>query len=150
LLGRWCNRVKVIKSKRVEVKFATLFYSNKLTLYRKMLKFKIGDKVKVTGGKDKGKDGVIEKIYLDNGTVLLPRVNIYKKHVKGSPNDERKGGIYDIPRPLPYSKIAVVCPKCNKQTRVGFKIVKSEKIRMCKKCGKEITTTKIKTKTAKK
>lgn len=101
-----------------------------------MTKFKIGDTVKVTGGKDKGREGKIEKILAKDGAALVPGVNVYKKHVKGVQG--QKGGIYDIPRPLPFAKIALVCPKCKKVTRVGFRLVGKDKVRVCKKCKKEI------------
>ena len=57
-----------------------------------MLKFKIGDTVKITAGKDKGREGKIEKILLDEAKALIPGVNLYKKHVKGF--GDVKGGIY--------------------------------------------------------
>lgn len=103
-----------------------------------MIKFKIGDTVKVTAGKDKGREGKIEKILPTEEKVLIPGVNLYKKHVKGF--GEVKGGIYDIPRALGFGKIALVCPKCKKITRVGFKFAGADKVRICKKCGKEIDT----------
>ena len=103
-----------------------------------MMKFKVGDSVKITAGKDKGRDGKIEKIVPKSGKVIVPGVNLYKKHVKGF--GDVKGGVYDIPRPLGPGKIALVCPKCKKQTRVGFKFAGEEKVRICKKCGKEIDT----------
>lgn len=103
-----------------------------------MLKFKAGDSVKITAGKDKGREGKIEKIFPKQTKALIPGVNIYKKHVKGQQG--QKGGIYDIPRPLDFAKIALICPKCKKATRVGFKIVEKNKSRVCKKCNKEIDT----------
>jgi large subunit ribosomal protein L24 len=103
-----------------------------------MLKLKVGDKIKVLLGKDKGRDGEIEKILPRKGKVVVPGVNIYKRHMKGSQG--QKGGIYEIPRPLIYSKVALVCPKCKKATRVGFKVVGDSKLRICKKCGREIDT----------
>lgn len=103
-----------------------------------MLKLKTGDTVKITAGKDKGREGKIEKIFPKQTKALIPGVNIYKKHVKGSQG--QKGGIYDIPRPLDFAKIALICPKCKKMTRVGFKIVDNNKSRVCKKCNKEIDT----------
>ncbi len=101
-----------------------------------MLKFKVGDTIKLTLGKDKGRQGKIEKIFPKENLVVVPGVNMYKKHVKGRPG--QKGGIFDIPRPLPFSKIVLVCPQCKKTTRVGFKLVGSEKRRVCKNCRKEI------------
>lgn len=100
------------------------------------MKLKIKDTVKVMSGKDKGREGKIEKIIPLRNVVLVPEINLYKKHVKGSQG--QKGGIYDIPRPLNVSKVALVCPICKKPTRVGIKIIKNEKVRICKKCNKEI------------
>lgn len=105
------------------------------------MKLKIGDKVKVIAGKDKGSDGTIEKIFPKKGTVLVPNVNMYKKHVKGGSTQGQQGGIYDIPRPLAVSKVALICPKCKKPTRVGYKVTSKSKERMCRKCGKLLTTT---------
>lgn len=104
-----------------------------------MLKLRVGDKVKITAGKDKGREGSVERVFPVAGKVLVPDVNMYKRHVKGTGTAEgQKGGIYDLPRPLAFAKVALICPKCKKVTRVGFKLVKDEKVRVCKKCGKEI------------
>jgi len=103
-----------------------------------MIKFKIGDTVKITAGKDKGREGKIEKINSTESKALIPGVNLYKKHVKGF--GDVKGGIYDIPRPLGFGKIALICPHCKKITRVGFKFAGNEKVRFCRKCGKEINS----------
>ena len=100
------------------------------------MKFKIGDTVKITAGKDRGREGKIERIFPKTSLVLLPGLNLYKKHVKAFQG--QKGGIYDLPRPLSFAKIALICPKCKKVSRVGFRLIKGEKIRVCKKCGKEI------------
>lgn len=109
-----------------------------------MHKFKVGDTVKVTLGKERGREGKIEKIFPQKDLVLIPEINIYKKHVKGIQG--KKGGIYDIPRPLSFAKITLVCPKCKKATRVGFRMAGKEKSRVCKKCGREIDTKKVKSK----
>lgn len=102
-----------------------------------MLKIKLQDNIRVVSGKDSGREGKVEKI-VAGGKVLVPGINIYKKHVKGS--REQKAGIYDIPRPLDISKVVLICPKCKKGARVGLKVIGSEKVRVCKKCGKEIDT----------
>lgn len=101
-----------------------------------MFKLKVGDTVRVTQGKDSGREGKIEKLYAKRRKVLIPGINIFKKHVKGT--EGAKAGIYEIPRPLSFSKVALICPKCKKATRVGFRILSKEKVRVCKKCGREI------------
>lgn len=103
-----------------------------------MLKFKIGDTVKITLGKDRGREGKIEVMDVKRGKVIIPGINIYKRHVKGGTQKGQKGGIYELPRPLPFAKIALVCPKCKKVTRVGFRVLGKEKVRVCRKCRKEI------------
>ena len=101
-----------------------------------MLKFRIGDTVKITAGKDKGREGKIEKFFSKESKVLIAGANIYKKHIKGFQG--QKGGIYDLPRPIPFANIALVCPKCKKITRVGFKFLEKTKTRVCRKCKKEV------------
>ena len=101
-----------------------------------MIKFKVGDTVKITAGKDKGREAKIEKILSEELKALVPGVNLYKKHVKGY--GDVKGGVYPIPRPLGFGKIAIICPKCKKMTRIGFIFAGKEKVRICKKCKKEI------------
>jgi large subunit ribosomal protein L24 len=102
------------------------------------MKIKIGDTVKITAGKDKGREGKVEKVLLAEEKVIVPGVNLYKKHVKGF--GDVKGGVYPIPRPLSLGKVALICPKCKKITRVGYKFAGDDKVRVCRKCGKEIDT----------
>ena len=101
-----------------------------------MMKFKKGDEVLITGGKDKGRKAKIEKILVYKAQVLVPGVNVYKKHKKGNMNE--KGSIIELARPLPFSKIALVCPNCGKQTRVQIKVEGKVKSRVCAKCKKAI------------
>lgn len=102
------------------------------------MKFKKGDEVKVTVGKDKGKTGKIEKVFLKENRVLIPGINMYKRHVK--PRDPRRpAGIIDIVRPLPVGNIALICPKCRQQVRIGFAIEDSKKVRICRKCESRLT-----------
>lgn len=91
----------------------------------------------VTRGKDRGRRGKIEKVFPRTGKVLLPGINIYKKHVK--PRGEKQpGGIVEIAKPLPVSNVALVCPKCGQPTRVGWQLSgragAQEKHRICRKC----------------
>ena len=103
-----------------------------------MLKLKTGDTIKVLIGKDKGRDGKIDKIFPKTGKALIAGINIYKKHVKAAMTVDKKGGIFELPRPIAVSKLALICPKCKKATRVGFKIEKGVKVRICKKCKKAV------------
>lgn len=98
------------------------------------MKLKKGDTVKVIKGKDRGRTGKIEKIFPEMGKVLIPGINVYKKHTK--PRGEKEpGGIIDILKPLPLANVVLMCPKCSKPTRIGFRIDKSgAKTRICRKC----------------
>ena len=98
-----------------------------------------GDKVKVLIGKDKGREGVVLKSFPKKSTVVVKDLNIFKKHIK--PTQDKKGGIVEKERPLYISKLMLICPECQKPTRVGYKIDKSgAKYRICKKCKAIIKT----------
>lgn len=99
-----------------------------------MLKIRKGDEIVVTKGKDRGKHGSIEQVV--GLKVFVPGVNVFKKHVK--PQGQNKpGGIIDIVKPLAIANIALLCPHCGKQTRVGFVVSdKGDKKRICRKCQK--------------
>lgn len=114
-----------------------------------MLKLKKGDTIKVILGKDKGKEGKIEKVLFSQNKVLIDGLNQFKKHVKGSGTSGQKSDIVTLSRPYTASAVALVCPKCKKMTRVGFSIRNgqspfqaslrnSKKVRICKKCGEEV------------
>lgn len=105
------------------------------------MKLKKGDQVLVTVGKNRGMKGKISKVFPKTGKILLPGINVYKKHVK--PQGEGKpGGIVDVVKPLSVTNVALVCPKCGKATRIGYQVSKKgpstklrvNKLRICKKC----------------
>jgi len=99
------------------------------------IKIRKGDKVKVTHGKDRGKEGSVVRVLIDEGKILVEGVNVLKKHVK--PGEvSKEGGIINVERPVRVSSVILVCPNCKKLTRVGFGLTKSgKKTRICKKCG---------------
>ncbi len=104
-------------------------------------KIKKGDRVKVLAGKDKGKVSVVEFLDTKSGKVVVKNINMAKKHVKAI-EGVREGGIFEIELPMPISKVMLVCPKCAKPTRVGFRIEEKDgvlrKYRYCKKCNENI------------
>lgn len=101
-----------------------------------MQKIRKGDKVKVLLGKDSGREGSVDKVLGKVDKVIVGGVNIYKRSVKKM--GETQGGIIDLVKPINISNVILICPNCNKPTRVGFKVEKGDKIRVCKKCKKEI------------
>ena len=99
------------------------------------MKIKKGDNVQIISGKDKGKTGKVIKVFIEENRVLVEGVNMRKKH-KRSKRQDKKGEIVNLPVPIHVSNTMIVCGKCGKPTRVGYKINDSgQKIRVCKKCG---------------
>jgi large subunit ribosomal protein L24 len=101
------------------------------------MKIKKGDKIKVMSGKDKGRQGVVEKVYKKASKAVVTGINQYKKHIKKN-EKMPQGGIVEIPRPIDISKISLVCSKCSKVAKIGYKIEKNKKVRICKKCQSKI------------
>jgi len=102
------------------------------------LKIKSGDQVYVRSGKDKGKKGKVITTYPREGKVKIEGVNIIKKHAKPT-QKVKQGGIREMEAPINVSRVMVVCPKCEKPTRVSReKEVDSLRVRACKKCGATI------------
>lgn len=98
------------------------------------MKIVLKDTVKVLLGKDKGRTGEVVRSIPKKLQVVVKGLNLYKKHIK--PSQGQKGGIIEKERALAVSKVILVCPKCSKDTRVGYQIDKSgTKYRICKKCG---------------
>lgn len=102
------------------------------------MKLKKSDQIIVLAGKDKGQKGKIEKVFPKSKKVLVAGVNIYKRHRR--PRGEKQpGGIIDVVKPLPVSSVALLCPKCNQATRVGFRLdPNGQKYRICRKCQQVI------------
>jgi large subunit ribosomal protein L24 len=98
------------------------------------MKIKKGDTVKIISGKDRGKLSKVLSVLGDSDRVVVEKVNVAKIHKKQTGNQKDPGGIIEVERPISISKVMVVCPSCNKSTRVGWKISKDKKVRICKKC----------------
>ena len=98
-------------------------------------KYKKGDEVIVTSGKDKGKVGKIAKVIVSADKVLIPGINVVKKHEK--PSQDSKGGIVNKDMPIHISNILAYDAKNKKPSRVGFKIEEGKKIRILKSNGEK-------------
>jgi len=99
-----------------------------------MLKIKKGDTVQVLSGNDKGKKGEVLEVIPSTQKIIVKGVNIRKKHVKARKQGE-EAGIIPVECAIHMSKVNVVCPKCGKASRIGFKIEKDKKVRVCKRCS---------------
>lgn len=101
------------------------------------MKIKKGDTVLIISGKYRGKKGKVLKTFPREKKILVEGANLVKKHQKPRRTGE-KGQIIEMPAPLYVSNAKLICPKCGKATKVGYKIVEEKKYRICKKCGKAI------------
>ena len=96
------------------------------------------DTVKVMSGVEKGKSGRVIGIDSGKNRILVEGVRMIKKHMKPS-NKYKQGGIIEKEAPIHRSNLMLVCPKCNKPTRIGHTILTNgKKVRRCKKC-QEVT-----------
>ncbi len=101
------------------------------------MKIHKGDTVQVMIGKDKGKKGEVFKIDPQKGMVFVQNVNQYKRHFKSRMKDQ-KSEIITITKPLHMSKVSLIDPKKKKPARVGYKIIKGEKVRISRMSKEKI------------
>ena len=115
------------------------------------MKVRKGDLVQVLSGKDRGKQGRIIEADPAKRRVIVENLNVVKKHRKPRPMKDssrmgqtqiQPGGVIDLAAPLPVSNVMLVCPTCNRPTRVGYEWREDEKgrrvkVRVCKRadCG---------------
>jgi large subunit ribosomal protein L24 len=106
------------------------------------MKFKVGDNVIITTGKDRGKKGQIIKTFPKKNTVVVSGMNMYTRHVK--PYAGQPGDLVKRERPLALSKIAIVNDK-GQADRIGYTVTKAgAKERIFKKTGKAIPAQAVK------
>jgi large subunit ribosomal protein L24 len=102
------------------------------------MKLKKGDKVLVVSGKDKGKTSKITKALPRSRKVVVEDVNVKKKHQR-SKKEGQKGQVIQIAMPVDVSVVKFLCTKCDRATRVGYRVSEDgKKMRICKKCNSDI------------
>ncbi len=101
------------------------------------MNIKRDDIVLVITGKDKGKRGKVREVHPTDGKVIIEGINIVKKHTRGR-QGARQAGIVEQEAPLSAGKVMVVCPKCERGTRVGHTMLDNgQKVRECRHCGEQ-------------
>ncbi|MFQ5958400.1 MAG: 50S ribosomal protein L24 [Alphaproteobacteria bacterium] len=101
------------------------------------MRIKKGDEVTVVTGKEKGKKGSVLKVLRKEGRVLVQGVNMVKRHTR--PSAQGAGGIIEKEVPLHVSNVAIVDPKSNQPTRVGYRFLDDgRKVRFAKRSGEII------------
>lgn len=95
------------------------------------------DTVVVLAGKYKGRRGRVLAVDREKGRILIEKINVIKKHMK--PNKTySQGGIIEKESPINLSNAMLLCPKCDKPTKVGAVVADGGKHRACKKCKEVI------------
>jgi large subunit ribosomal protein L24 len=117
------------------------------------MKIKKGDLVQVLSGKDRGKQGRVLEARPKEGRVLVENLNVIKRHTRPRPmsNPSRMGapqiqpgGVIEKAGPIPISNVMLVCPVCNRPTRVGHKVKEGKsglkRVRVCRRddCRQEM------------
>jgi len=114
-------------------------------------KIRKGDTVEVIAGDDKGMRGTVQRVITgrrggrnpgrdpNKDRVVVAGVNLVKKHQRRTGDVRTQYGIIEMEAPIHISNVALVCPKCDRATRVGFKVFEDgTKARYCKRCGELI------------
>lgn len=101
------------------------------------MKIRKDDQVKIIAGNDRGKTGKVLAVLSQEGRLVVEGINIKRKHVRPK-QQGRKGELVRVPAPVQISNVMIVCSKCGKPVKVGYKTIGAGKIRVCKKCGNEI------------
>jgi large subunit ribosomal protein L24 len=106
------------------------------------VKIRKDDTIEVMSGRaqDKGRRGKVIKVLPDEGKIVIAGINIRKKHQKQVQSQGRtlKPGIIEFEAPIAIGNVMLVCPKCDKTTRVAVEREDGESKRVCKNCGKVI------------
>jgi len=100
------------------------------------MNLKVGDKVIVIAGSNKGKEGTIKKVLKKENRVIIEGINLVKKHQKG--NGQESGGILEIEAPIHASNVMIIDPKTKKPTRIGKKVDKEKRVRIAIKSGEKL------------
>ena len=116
----------------------------KKPVFEGKMRFRKGDEVIVLAGKDKGKRGKVIQTVPEDGKVIVDGVNVVTRHQKPRSANSRamvkqQLGEMQIPLGVAISKVMLVCPKCNKETRMLREhVATGGTARKCRKCGEMV------------
>jgi large subunit ribosomal protein L24 len=101
------------------------------------------DTVRVISGRDKGKSGRVLRVDRERGRILVEHVAMVKRHTRPNPGKQIKGGIAERESAIAVSNVLIVCPGCNKATRIGHHVDqlpggRTRRMRVCRKCGQTL------------
>ena len=102
------------------------------------MKLRTNDNVMVIKGRDRGKQGRIQRVFPKDNKILLEGVNVVLRHTKAS-GSVRQAGIIQNELPVDAANVVIVCTQCNKPTRVTVRtLADNTKARICNKCKEVI------------
>jgi large subunit ribosomal protein L24 len=102
------------------------------------MKIRKNDTVLVVTGKDKGKKGKVRFAYPDKKRIMVEGVNMIKKHAKAR-GQVRQAGIIEREAPISVAGVMLLCSKCNKPSRIGYRVLQDgRKARVCRNCGEVV------------
>lgn len=101
------------------------------------MKLKKGDNVVVISGKDRGRQAKILRVFPKVGKILVEGVNLVRVREKAR-RAGQKGQTVERAMPLDASNVLIWCGHCKRGRRIGYKIEGGKKVRVCKKCGREL------------
>jgi len=94
-----------------------------------------GDQVKVIAGNERGKEGEVLQVFVKQDRILVRGINFTKRHQRPTAR-QREGGIIEREGSIHISNVLVICPECDRPTRVGFRRTEDgAKMRVCRQCG---------------
>lgn len=104
----------------------------------KKVHVKTGDTVVVLSGKERGKKGKVVAVSPKEGKVIVEGINMVSRHVKPRKMGQ-EGGIVKAEGAMYACKVQIICPHCDKPSRILHKVnAEGKKERICKKCGKAL------------
>jgi len=102
------------------------------------MKIQKNDNVLIIAGKDRGKKGKVRKAMPDKDKVIVEGFNMIKRHSK-TKGKTRQAGIIELEAPIHSSNVMIICNKCNKPARVGYRALEDgKKARYCHSCSEII------------
>lgn len=101
------------------------------------MKIKTGDTVLITAGDDKSRTGKVIKVFPKESKLLVEGINIQKRHKRPKKEGE-KGQVVEKSGAIALSNVKLICPKCNKPTRLAVQKEAKKKLRVCKNCGQTL------------
>ena len=102
------------------------------------MKIQKNDNVLIISGKEKGKKGKVRKALPSRESVIVEGLNLIKRHSK-TKGQTRQAGIIELEGPIHVSNVMVICNKCNKPARVGYRVLDDgKKARYCHNCSEII------------